>query len=561
MPVLTYQPPPPNRYAGTIGEMMLAAAQAQGQGLVAAGQARAQTAGVLGATVGELLKTPQRIEQEKQFRERQAIEMQAARLGLANQQGQLYERGQKFADAQELDTIKSSALVSTSDGQVRYDPARLGQGLQQAKSARIKANATEILDSAQKGNASLDELKNIQEASDADIRGFYAEAQAKAGGMPGDQQMTRTIFLANHPGKESVINQVDDALSRYPNQRDQVLAKYRDGSPALKKASTTKPGTTDYERYLNRVEQSAGHQLTPAEELQERAKFEGASKPPPKPPEPGTFEDYLGSYARDVVKRPLATLTAADKEAARQRWMQSGKDPELTALAKSSAELRVLLERAQLGQQPTADDAKTIAQQLVAHKISPSQLSLFGGFGTAGAAFKRMVGLEATKLDPSFNWEEAESTYDLAKSPTFQQTIRYMDSVQESMPRLQQTANQLGNSKVRFVNGIKNLTKNQLNDPTLKAFQTDVLLVGDEVAKILQGGGTGSATSDAKLKQANTLLNTTDSPQSIAAALKEINALIGFRKTALTRGTYLEQKSSGGGDPSDPLGLGLGKKK
>jgi hypothetical protein len=70
-----------------------------------------------------------------------------------------------------------------------------------------------------------------------------------------------------------------------------------------------------------------------------------------------------------------------------------------------------------------------------------------------------------------------------------------------------------------------------------------VLIVGDEVAKILQGGGTGSATSDAKLRQAGDILSAADSPKSIAAALKEISTLIGYRRTALTRGTYMESKA------------------
>lgn len=226
------------------------------------------------------------------------------------------------------------------------------------------------------------------------------------------------------------------------------------------------------------------------------------------------------------------------------------KDPEMAALGQTSKELQIALQRMQLSQQPTREDALPIAQDLVANKMAPSQLQLFGGFGAAGQSFKRMVLLEAKKLNPDFNFEEAQSTYDLVKSPSFQNTVRYMDSVVESMPRLQATANQLGNGNVRSLNALINAAKDQANSVPLKKFKTDVLFVSDEIAKILQGGGTGSGTSDAKLKQAGEILSTSDSPRAIAAALGEAAALMGNRRSALTRGTYLEHK--GPAQAADP---------
>jgi len=226
------------------------------------------------------------------------------------------------------------------------------------------------------------------------------------------------------------------------------------------------------------------------------------------------------------------------------------KDPEMADLAKTSKELQIALQRIQLGQQPSPDDAATFAQQLVDHKLAPSQVQLFGGFGAQGATFKRMVGTAALKIDPTFNWEEAESTYQLVKSPSFQNTVRYMDSVVESMPRLQQTANQLGNGNIRSLNALVNAGKNQINNVDVKKFKTDVLFVSDEIAKILQGGGTGSGTSDAKLRQAGEILSTSDSPRAIAAALGEASALMANRRSALTRGTYLDRPAAAA--TSDP---------
>lgn len=217
------------------------------------------------------------------------------------------------------------------------------------------------------------------------------------------------------------------------------------------------------------------------------------------------------------------------------------KDPDMAALAKTSVELSNSIKQMQLGMQPTPDQEDMYAKLLTTNKMAPSQIQVMaGGMGQQGRAFLRNVTTKALQADPNFNFEEAESTYQLVKSPNFQNTVRYMDSVVETMPRVQQNANRLQNGNVRFWNGIKNATRHQLNDPTVKAFKTDVLFAADEIAKILQGGGTGSGASDAKLKQASEIIDTSDSPDSIASALREAAALIGTRRVALTRGTYLE---------------------
>ena len=137
-----------------------------------------------------------------------------------------------------------------------------------------------------------------------------------------------------------------------------------------------------------------------------------------------------------------------------------------------------------------------------------------------------MVERELKKTDTNFNWEDASASYQLARSTGFQNTVRYMDSVQNSMPQLQQAANALANGQVKSINALVNAGKNQFNNIDLKKFQADRALVGDEIAKILQGGGTGNGTSDAKLKQAQDLIGQSDNPAAIAATLGEVNKLI-----------------------------------
>lgn len=279
-----------------------------------------------------------------------------------------------------------------------------------------------------------------------------------------------------------------------------------------------------------------------------------------EPPKVGSEEDFVTTYAKEKFNKPATALTIAEKSEALGAFKAANADQEVRAAALAQKNLATVLEQMKAGQQPTAEDAKTVADDLVNHRQSPSQVKLmFGTRGQEGQAFMLKVNTAAKAMDPTFNYEEAESSYQLAKSTGFQNTVRYMDSALESIPRLEQNAKNLGNGTFRTLTQIANAAKNQFNDTDLKRFKTDALLVGDEIAKILSGGGTGSATSDAKLKQATEIVGASDSVPAIAAAMQEVQALMGNRRRALTRGTYMEgtaaAKPSASGPKNDPLGL------
>jgi len=285
-----------------------------------------------------------------------------------------------------------------------------------------------------------------------------------------------------------------------------------------------------------------GAKINPTEFTQ----YMGLIKQEEKPPT-GEFDSFfLPAWASSHGKK-VSDLLPGEKIQAFREFKQ---DPEAKAAADASRALSDSLKQLQLQQQPTQDQAQQVAQDLVAHRIAPEQLSsMFGGFGAAGQNFKRMVYGAAKKLDPEFDFERSAAEYGLVKSPQFQNTVRYMDSVNESIPLVIQRANELANGNVRFVNGLANMGKDQLNDQKLKKFQTDALLVADEIAKILQGGGTGNGTSDAKLSQAAQIIKSTDSPGAIAAGLSDVQQLLGFRRKALTRGTYMENAATPAATP------------
>jgi len=251
----------------------------------------------------------------------------------------------------------------------------------------------------------------------------------------------------------------------------------------------------------------------------------------------GDFErDYLPAFAGSLGKT-VPQLTPGERITAYQNFKTS-------PLEQTKQTLDIIRQRFELGQMPTQAQADAVANDLVAHKISPEQVTnFFASRGEQGKAFNRMVYSAAKKLNPDFNFEQASAEYDLVKSPGFQNTVRYMDSVADSLPQLIDRAQKLGNFGVRSVNDLINKGKEEFNFISLKRFNTDRLLLADEVAKILQGGGTGSGTSDAKLQQAEKIFRDNDDPSAIRAAAEEVRDLIGNRRRALTRGTYFEQNT------------------
>lgn len=261
-----------------------------------------------------------------------------------------------------------------------------------------------------------------------------------------------------------------------------------------------------------------------------------------EPPKLGSPEDFIGSYAKEKFNIAPTAMSVAQKAEALSAYKSANADQDLRDAALAQKNIAQALAQMQLNQMPTKEQAASVADDLVHHRISPDQLtSLFSTRGKEGLSFKLAVTSEAKKLDPQFNFEEAQSNYNLSKSTGFQNTVRYMDSTLESMPRLLENVSKLGRGNFRTWNEVANAAAGQFNSTDLKRVKTDALLVGDEVAKILSGGGTGSATSDAKLKQGTELLNVSDSVPAIAATLDEIQNLIGNRRRALTRGTYMEK--------------------
>lgn len=67
-------------------------------------------------------------------------------------------------------------------------------------------------------------------------------------------------------------------------------------------------------------------------------------------------------------------------------------------------------------------------------------------------------------------------------------------------------------------------------DPAMAGYKAAVTEVADQVAKILQGGGSGAGTSDAKLKEAQSLLSSGFTKAQIKEVASTLRTLLANRK-------------------------------
>lgn len=243
----------------------------------------------------------------------------------------------------------------------------------------------------------------------------------------------------------------------------------------------------------------------------------GKEPTPRQAPMAGSFEDF-------VTRKYGDKATPEQIIAARKVYTDAGREPEKTSAEEAIA----------------PDDVAGAAQAILAGRMAPSQLSLVGGMGSRGVKFKQAVVAEVNKQNPAFNWQQAESGYQFGKSPATQTTVRYLDNVSKTIPMLRDANKVFKRSNVQFVNDVIKSGKKQFGNVDVADFDFKNTLLADEIAKVLQGGGTGSGTSDAKLRQAQDLLNGRMTPAQYDAVLDAADEMLKVRRDTLTKGTFME---------------------
>lgn len=172
-------------------------------------------------------------------------------------------------------------------------------------------------------------------------------------------------------------------------------------------------------------------------------------------------------------------------------------------------------------------------------KIAISQLPGFGATSLKG----RVIAKLAT-ADPSFSFMKNETDFEAVKkytqyinSPAYQNTIKYLESVQPNLDEVVKLSDILDKSQYPIINKVQLEAMKQSGDVNTAKFATATTEVADQIAKILQGGGTGNATSDAKLNQAQKILDGNFSPEQFKGIASELKTLLANRQSALESDT------------------------
>lgn len=169
------------------------------------------------------------------------------------------------------------------------------------------------------------------------------------------------------------------------------------------------------------------------------------------------------------------------------------------------------------------DTVGSLAQQLVSGQLAPSELSK----RTTGTSSYNDVLVAAGKLTGAdgkpFNIAKADIQYKYANNVQTKNTLNFLTSLVAdtdaygnpttgNLDTLINLSNQRlaipnstivaqpGGQGLPALNNIAQWTKLQTGNPQIAAYYGALTEVSDQVAKILQGGGSGSGTSDAKLE-------------------------------------------------------------
>ncbi len=223
-------------------------------------------------------------------------------------------------------------------------------------------------------------------------------------------------------------------------------------------------------------------------------------------------------------------------------------------------------------------DIKNNAIQLVEGQLAPSQLKSRSTYSAIlAAANKYSQDTYGKPFDPA----KADRDYKYASLASTANTLKFIQSltgtndgsgalkggsldyvIELSNQRLAETGPHFGVGAETFsanetqfppLNDVNQWAAIKTGDPKMAAYYGALLEVSDQVAKILQGGSTGSVTSDAKLREAQSLFDSGFTAAQIDEVATTMKVLIGNRaKTMVGENAYLSDYANDFG--AEPAG-------
>lgn len=233
----------------------------------------------------------------------------------------------------------------------------------------------------------------------------------------------------------------------------------------------------------------------------------------------------------------------------------------IAQISKTNAEAAKL--RSQINDQ--GDTVASLANSLITGGLAPAELSKRAtGAGAYNDVLTAANKMSMATTGKPFNIAKADRDYKYANQTRTQDTLNYFKSLVGTddgtgklsggnLDELQSASNKIDRTDFPALNNAEAWAKLSTGNVDMANFQAVTTEVADQVAKILQGGSTGSGTSDAKLQQASNLFKTGFSKDQITGIISTLKPLLINRaKSVIGDNPYLKDYSNSFGFGAKP---------
>lgn len=138
-----------------------------------------------------------------------------------------------------------------------------------------------------------------------------------------------------------------------------------------------------------------------------------------------------------------------------------------------------------------------------------------------------------------------------ANNISTQNTLKYLGSLTGqggrpgNLDELIRVSDSINRTQFPAINSLEFKALEESGDPNVAKYAAVVIEVADQVAKVLQGGGTGGGTSDFKMKQANEMFKKSFTKEQVKAVANELKVLLQNRKDSMIGDNpFLQEYSS-----------------
>ncbi len=196
-------------------------------------------------------------------------------------------------------------------------------------------------------------------------------------------------------------------------------------------------------------------------------------------------------------------------------------------------------EQARLNVQLHSAGSATQAQMLVDGQMDPTQMSKRASM--YNAIVEQANQYSMAKYGKPFDIAKAQEDYKFANNPATQNTLKYLNSLtgnpvagtKGNLDLLIEKSNKIKRTDFPALNNAAAWARLETGNPDIVELKNVAIDAADQFAKIMSGGGSGSATSDAKIKQGLEMFQTGFSKKQMVASANSTKEMLENRKREL----------------------------